>query len=143
MAIEGKKFVLDYLGKYYFYEVSDFKASHEDADMILQKIEEYSRYQQGDHAFTKSKFGNITESYTEKQVEVVIAEASDDVWIQGEKRHLDLNYKMEVTNLEDHVRIATRLIEDGESISCLMYINYEQDKAFLEALEQLKARSPH
>lgn len=137
-ALEGKSFTLDYFGKYYFYEADEFKRLRQDADTILKHIEEYSRYQEGDHAFTKSKFGNITESYTEKQVEMVIPSAGDTVLINGQKRHLDLAFKMETKELEDHLRIATRLIEEGQSISCLLYVNYEQSKDFIEALEGLK-----
>lgn len=137
---QGEKFVADYLATYYFYEQEDFRSMREDADKILQHIKEYSRYQEGDHAFTISKFGNISHSYTQKNVEVVIPSEGDDVWIHGEKRHFDLQFKMETKQLEDHVRIATRLIEDGQSISCLIYMNDEQDKAFLEALNGLKAR---
>lgn len=137
--LQAKKFVLDYLGKYYFYEEDEFRRLREDADTIIKHIEEYSRYQEGDHAFTKSKFGSITESRTEKHAEVVIPTAGDTVLINGEKKHLDLAYKMEVKKLEDHARIATKIIEEGQSISCLMYVNYDQSKAFIEALEGLKS----
>lgn len=47
---------------------------------------------------------------------------------------------MEIRELEDHVRIATRMIEEGQSISCLLYIDYDQSKEFIQALEQLKSR---
>lgn len=142
MVVENEKFILDYLGKYYFYEIEDFQKQCPEADKILKEIEEYSRSQQGDHAFTKSKFGNITESYTEKQVEVIVPTQGDWILLNNQKRHLDLNYKMEIRKLEDHIRVATRLIEEGQSISCLMYINYAQEEAFLNALNQLKSRSP-
>ncbi|MEF9960663.1 MAG: hypothetical protein RR448_09080 [Niameybacter sp.] len=140
MDRQGEKFVLDYLSIYYFYEEADFRQKRQDAEKILEHIKEYSRYQEGDVAFTISKFGNISEGHTLKEVEVVIPSEGDVVWVKGEKRHLDLQFKMETKALEDHVRIATRLIENGESISCLMYVNYKQDKAFLEALEKLKER---
>lgn len=140
MDIQGEKFRLDYLSIYYFYEEDTFRSMRQDAEKILAHIEEYSRYQEGDIAFTKSKFGSITESHTQKDVEVVIPAEGDTVWFQGEKRHLDLKFKMEVKNLEDHARIATRLIEQGQSVSCLMYIDYKQDQAFLEALNKLKER---
>ena len=136
-----EQFVIDYLGKYYFYEEDEFKRLKKDGAQILKHIEEYSRYQEGDHAFTKSKFGNITESYTEKQVQVSIPSEGDYILINGEKRHLALDFKMELKELEDHVRIGTKLIEEGQSISCLMYVNYDQSKAFINALENLKNRS--
>lgn len=128
------------MGKYYFYEIDEFRQSREDADAILKHIEEYSRYQEGDHTFSKSKFGNITESHTEKEVEIIIPDTGDTVLINGAERHLDLMFKMELKELEDHVRIGTKLIEDGQSISCLLYVNYHQSKAFIEALEAMKNR---
>lgn len=137
-TVQDQSFTLDYLGKYYFYEEDEFKRLRQDAETILKHIEEYSRYQEGDHAFTKSKFGNITESITEKAVEIIIPSQGDGVFIHGEKRHFDLAYKMDLKELEDHIRIATRLIEEGQSISCLLYINYDQSKAFIDALEKLK-----
>ena len=143
MTPQGEKFILDYLSTYYFYEIDDFKRMREDGEKIIQRIDEYSRYQDGDVAFTKSRFGSIAESHTHKDVEVIISTTHDDVWIAGEKRHFDLQYKMETSTLEDHLRIATRLIADGQSISCMLYINYDQDKKFLAALERLKNCHQH
>ncbi|MGL4346181.1 MAG: hypothetical protein ACRCTE_13365 [Cellulosilyticaceae bacterium] len=139
----GQTFTLDYLGKYYFYDIESFKSQNPNAEMILKQIKEYSRYQEGDHAFTKTKFGHISEGYTLKGVEVVIPPHADYLLIGGEKRHLDLAFKMECSKLEDHVRIGTRLIEDGQSISCLLYINHTQAQDFLNCLEQIKANQPH
>lgn len=142
MTAEGQKFILDYLTTYSFYEIDDFKKMREDADKILNHIQEYSRYQEGEDTFTKSKFGNISHGHTKKQVEVVIPEVGDTVWVGGQQRHFDLKFKRDEKRLEDHVRIATRIIEKGQSISCLMYIDYKQDEAFLHALNELKTRTP-
>ena len=141
MAVcEGEQFNLDYMSLYYFYDEEDFKRVRQDAEQVIAHIREYSRYQEGDLTYTFSKFGSISEGHTHRHVEVVIPKEGDTVWVQGEKRHLDLKYKMETKVLEDHVRIATRIIEDGQSVACMMYIDYKQDKAFLEALNKLKER---
>lgn len=132
------KYTLDYLGKYYFYEEEEFLEVVDNAEFILQKLKEGNRFDYDGASYTYTKYNNISRGVTERDVEVVIERENINVKINGESVHLDLNYKFQIKDLEDHTRVTTRISGKGENISCLMYIDYKQKKEFLEALEYVK-----
>lgn len=132
------KYKIDYLAKYYFYEEDKFVDSVEDGEYILNQIKESNRFDYKGHSYKYTKFGNISKSNTERDVDIEIEENSIDVFINGEKAHLDLIYKFETRELEDHVRIATRISEKIDDISCLIYIDHSQAKEFVKELEDVK-----
>lgn len=135
----GKEFKLDYFSKYYFYEECEFKNSRDDADFILEQIKLNGRYDIDGHSFTFSKYNNIVESITKTNVNFSVILASENVIIDNEEKHLDLNYKCDIKELEDHIRIGTKINENFKSISCLLYINYKQSNEFLDAIEYVKS----
>ncbi|RDY23924.1 hypothetical protein CHF27_006110 [Romboutsia maritimum] len=132
------KYKLDYLAKYYFYEEDEFVNSVEDGEYILKQIKESNRFDYKGHSFKYTKFKNISMSDTQKDVDIEIKENSIDVVINGEKKHLDLIYKFETKQLEDHVRIATRISEEIDDISCLLYIDHNQADDFIKELKFVK-----
>ncbi|WP_242824110.1 hypothetical protein [[Clostridium] dakarense] len=131
-------FNLDYFSKYYFYEEEEFKNKKEDGEYILEQVKLNGRYEIDGHSFTYSKYNNVVESETKTNVEVNIIKDSENIAINGEEKHLDLNYKFDKKRLEDHIRIATRIIENSHSVSCLLYINHQQADSFLNTLEYIK-----
>ncbi|MGL5694714.1 MAG: hypothetical protein ACRCXA_11595 [Peptostreptococcaceae bacterium] len=135
---EIKKYKLDYFSKYYFYEEDDFVKVIDEGEDILKQLKESNRVDYKGHSFKYTKFGNISMSDTKKDVEIDIDTNSVDVEINGEKSHLDLIYKFETKQLEDHVRIATRISEKIDDISCLLYIDNKQSKSFIEDLNSVK-----
>ncbi|HSQ90462.1 hypothetical protein [Romboutsia sp.] len=132
------KYKLDYFAKYYFYEEDKFKDAVEDGEYILNQIKESNRFDYKGHSFKYTKFGNISMSDTQRNVDIEIEENSIDVIINGEKKHLDLIYKFDTKELEDHVRITTRISEKIDDISCLLYIDYDQANEFIKELENVK-----
>jgi hypothetical protein len=60
------------------------------------------------------------------------------VTIEGKKIRLDLNYKYQIKQLDDHVRVATKLCDEIDESSCLIYIDNDNSKEFLNALENIK-----
>lgn len=132
------KYKLDYFAKYYFYEEDEFVNSVEDGEYILKQIKESNRFDYKGHSFKYTKFKNISMSDTQKDVDIEIKENSIDVVINGEKKHLDLIYKFETKQLEDHVRIATRISEEIDDISCLLYIDHNQADDFIKELKFVK-----
>ena len=77
-------------------------------------------------------------SDTKREVDVVIDLEQNKITINGENAHLDLIYKFETKELEDHIRIATRISEKTNDISCLLYVNNDQSKSFIKDLESIK-----
>ena len=71
-------------------------------------------------------------------MEITINKDDYNVKINNEIVHLDLIYKMDIKELEDHFRITTRISEKGEDISCLLYINLNDGKDFINALNKVK-----
>ena len=61
-----------------------------------------------------------------------------NVKFNGETTHLDLIYKMEIKELEDQYRVATRISEKGGNISTLLYINLKDKDDCLNALEAVR-----
>lgn len=132
------KYRLDYFSKYYFYEEDKFLQEVEDGEYILNQIKKSNRFDYKGYSYKYTKFGNISKGDTQKDVEVEIKEDDIDVIINDENAHLDLIYKFEIKNLEDHIRITTRISEKSDDISCLLYIDYNQGNDFIKDLEKVK-----
>ena len=132
------KYRLDYFSKYYFYEEEEFAKEVEDGEYILNQMKESNRFDYKGHSYKYTKFGNISKSDTKRDVEIETIENDINVLINGEKVHLDLIYKFDVSELEDHVRIATRISEKIDDISCLLYIDYSQAKDFISDLKKVE-----
>lgn len=133
-----RKYTLDYLGKYHFYEEDELVRLKKDGEYILDNLKKSNRFDYDKATYTFTKFGNISEGRTEKDVVVEIKKENIDVNINGKTTHLDLIYKMEVKKLEDHYRIATRISEKADSVSSLLYINLRDGEDFIKALEEIK-----
>ena len=133
------KYKLDYFSKYYFYEEDDFIKTQEEGQYILDQIRKSNRFDYKGYTYKYTKFGNISKGDTQRDVEIEITENSPNVIINGEIAHLDLIYKFETKSLEDHIRIATRISEKIDDISCLLYIDYTQGENFIKELENVKA----
>ena len=132
------KYRLDYFSKYYFYEEDKFSQEVEDGEFILEQIKKSNRFDNKGHSYKYTKFGNISKSNTQRDVEVEIQKDNIDVIINGENAHLDLIYKFETKDLEDHIRITTRISEKNDDISCILYIDYNQGNDFVKELEDVK-----
>ena len=89
-------YTLDYLGKYYFYEADEFISAKEDGKYILDNLKESNRFDYKGASYTYTKFGNISEGFTENNVNIVIEPKNINVKINDEIAHLDLIYKMDV-----------------------------------------------
>ena len=134
-----KSFTLDYLGKYHFYEEDDFIKQEEEAEYILNNLKDSNRFDYSGATYTFTKFGNISKGETEKNVLMEIDEEDINVKFHGKVTHLDLIYKMDVKELEDHYRVATRINEkDGDNISVLLYINIKDGKECLKELKKVQ-----
>ena len=132
------KYKLDYFSKYYFYEEDDFVKEVEDGEYILEQIKACNRFDYKGHSYKYTKFGNISQSDTKRDVDMEIIENSINVIIDNKECHLDLIYKFDTKQLEDHVRITTRISEKNDDISCLLYINNNQAKECIKDLEVVK-----
>ena len=132
------KYKLDYFSKYYFYEEDEFKKEVEEGDYILEQIKKSNRFDYKGHSYKYTKFKNISKSNTQRDVEVEVPSDDINVFINGELIHLDLIYKFETSILEDHIRIATRISEKTDDVSCLLYIDYDQGNDFINELENIK-----
>ncbi|RDY27883.1 hypothetical protein CHL78_007720 [Romboutsia weinsteinii] len=132
------KYKLDYFSKYYFYEEDNFVNQVEDGEYILSQIKISNRFDYKGNSYKYTKFGNLCKSDTMRDVDIELKENDINVIINGEVSHLDLIYKFETRELEDHVRIATRISEKTDDISCLLYINYDQAKEFIKDLEDVR-----
>ena len=119
------KYRLDYFSKYYFYEEDKFSQEVEEGDYILEQIKKSNRFDYKGHSYKYTKFGNISKSDTQRDVEVEIPQD-------------DLIYKFETKKLEDHIRITTRISEKNDDISCILYIDYNQGNEFVKELEGVK-----
>lgn len=135
---EIKKYKLDYFSKYYFYEEDNFIKDVEEGEFILNQLKESNRVDYKGHSFKYTKFKNISMSDTKRDVEIEINTSDVNVLINGEKSHLDLIYKLEVKQLEDHIRVATRISEKTDDISCLLYIDNINGNSFIKDLESVK-----
>lgn len=133
-----RSYNLDYLGKYYFYEEDEFVKKKEAGEYILEQLKLSNRFDYNGSSYTFSRFGNLVENITDKNVKVTIQENNINILIHEDLVHLDLIYKFETKKLEDHVRIATKISEKNNSTSCFMYIDYSQEKDFLKALNYVK-----
>ena len=134
-----KSFTLDYLGKYHFYEEDDFIKQEEEAEYLLNNLKDSNRFDYSGATYTFTKFGNISKGETEKNVLMEIDEEDINVKFNGKVTHLDLIYKMDVKELEDHYRVATRINEkDGDNISVLLYINIKDGKECLKELKKVQ-----
>ncbi|MCC3865542.1 hypothetical protein K0040_14860 [Terrisporobacter petrolearius] len=132
------KYKLDYFSKYYFYEEDDFVKEVEEGKYILEQIKTSNRFDYKGHSYKYTKFGNISQSDTKRDVNMEIVSDSVNVIIDNEKCHLDLIYKFETKVLEDHVRVTTRISEKNDDVSCLLYINNSEAKECIKELEQVK-----
>lgn len=132
------KYKLDYFSKYYFYEEDDFVKEVEEGKYILEQIKTSNRFDYKGHSYKYTKFGNISQSDTKRDVNMEIVSDSVNVIIDNEKCHLDLIYKFETKVLEDHVRVTTRISEKNDDVSCLLYINNSEAKECIKELEEVK-----
>lgn len=132
------KYKLDYFSKYYFYEEDDFVNEVEEGKYILEQIKTSNRFDYKGHSYKYTKFGNISQSDTKRDVDMEIVSDTLNVIIDNEKCHLDLIYKFETKVLEDHVRVTTRISEKNDDVSCLLYINNSQAKECIKELEEVK-----
>ncbi|WP_296648337.1 hypothetical protein [Romboutsia sp. 13368] len=132
------KYRLDYFSKYYFYEEDEFLNDIEEGDYILEQLKKSNRFDYKGHSYKYTKFGNISKSDTQRDVEVEIPQNDINIIINGEIVHLNLRYKFETKNLEDHIRITTRISERTDDISCILYIDYNQGNEFVKELENIK-----
>lgn len=132
------KYKLDYFSKYYFYEEDDFTKQVEEGEYILEQIKTSNRFDYKGHSYKYTKFGNISQSDTKRDVNMEIPESSINVTIDNEECHLDLIYKFETKTLEDHVRITTRISEKNDDVSCLLYISNNEANDCIKELENVK-----
>lgn len=132
------KYKLDYFSKYYFYEEDNFVNEVEEGKYILEQIKTSNRFDYKGHSYKYTKFGNISQSDTKRDVNMEIVSDSVNVIIDNEKCHLDLIYKFETKVLEDHVRVTTRISEKNDDVSCLLYINNSEAKECIKELEEVK-----
>ena len=132
------KYEIDYFSKYYFYDEDDFIKNIKDGDYIIEQIKRSNRFDYKNHSYKYTKFGNISQSETKRNVEMEIQEGNINVILDGKECHLDLIYKFETKVLEDHVRIATRISEKSDDISCLLYINHNQAQNCIQELKNVK-----
>lgn len=132
------KYKLDYFSKYYFYEEDDFANQVEDGEYILEQIKTSNRFDYKGHSYKYTKFGNISQSDTKRDVNMEILESSINVIIDNEECHLDLIYKFETKALEDHVRVTTRISEKNDDVSCLLYISNKEAEECIKELENVK-----
>lgn len=133
-----KCYTLDYVGKYRFYEEEEFIEVVKDGEYVLKNLKESNRFDYNNSSYTFTKFGNISEGITDRNVKLEVDKDSVNVKLNGEVTHLDLIYKMEIKELEDHYRVATRISERGGNVSALLYINLKDGKQCLEALEAVR-----
>ena len=131
-------YTLDYLGKYRFYEEEEFVDVVKDGEYILENLKESNRFDYNNVSYTFTKFGNISEGITEKNVKLEIEKDNINVRLNGKTTHLDLIYKMDIKELEDHFRITTRISEKGNTVSCLLYINLNEGESFIRAIESVR-----
>ena len=131
------KYKLDYFSKYYFYEEEDF-FNEEEGQYILEQVKQSNRFDYKGYSYKFTKYGNISKGETIRDVDIEIIDNSPNIYINGEISHLDLIYKFETRKLEDHIRIATRISEKTDDISCLLYIDYNQSDSFIKELEKVK-----
>lgn len=132
------KYKLDYFSKYYFYEEDDFVNQVEDGTYILEQIKKSNRFDYKGHSYKYTKFGNISQSNTKRNVDLEIPADGINVIIDNEECHLDLIYKFETKTLEDHVRISTRISEKNDDVSCLLYISNNEAEDCIKELENVK-----
>ena len=132
------KYTLDYFSKYYFYEEDEFLKEVEEGEYILEQIKKSNRFDYKGHSYKYTKFKNISKSNTKRDVEIEIPKDDIDVIINGEVAHLDLIYKFDTKELEEHIRITTRISEDSYDTSCILYIDYNQGNEFVKELENVK-----
>lgn len=132
------KYKLDYFSKYYFYEEDDFVNQVEEGKFILEQIKTSNRFDYKGHSYKYTKFGNISQSDTKRDVNMEIVADNVNVILDNEERHLDLIYKFETKVLEDHVRVTTRISEKNDDVSCLLYINNNEAKECIKELEGVK-----
>lgn len=132
------KYEIDYFSKYYFYDEDDFIKNIEDGEYIIEQIKRSNRFDYKNHSYKYTKFGNISQSETKRNVEMEIQDGDINVILDGKECHLDLIYKFETKVLEDHVRIATRISEKSDDISCLLYINHNQAQNCIQELKNVK-----
>ena len=129
---------MDYIGKYRFYEKEELIKDREDGQYILDNLNKSNRFDYDGASYTFTRFDNISEGKTEKNVDIVIDKDDYNVKIKGETVHLDLIYKMDINKLEDHYRITTRISERDGELSCLLYINLRDGEDFINALGKVK-----
>lgn len=133
-----RTYKLDYIGKYHFYEKDELVKLRKDGQYILDNLNKSNRFDYDGASYTFTKFENISEGKTERDVDITVTEDDYNVKINNEIVHLDLIYKMDIKELEDHFRITTRISEKGEDISCLLYINLNDGENFINALNKVK-----
>lgn len=133
-----RSYVLDYLGIYNFYEEEELVEVNEKGEYILENLKRSNRFDYDGASYTFTRFNNISEGRTKKDVPIEIHKDDINVNIDGEVTHLDLIYKMDVKQLEDHKRVTTRISQRSQSVSALLYINNKDSDDFVKALEEVR-----
>ena len=133
-----RTYKLDYIGKYHFYEKDELIKFRNDGQYIMDNLDKSNRFDYDGASYTFTKFGNISEGKTEKGVEITINKDDYNVKINNEIVHLDLIYKMDIKELEDHFRITTRISEKDGEVSCLLYVTLNDGEDFINALTKIK-----
>ena len=133
-----RTYTLDYIGKYRFYEEEEFIEVIDEGEFILENLKKSGRFDYKGSSYRFTKYGNISEGTTEKNVTLSVVKNDINVELNNESVHLDLIYKMDVKELEDHYRIATRLTEKNEHISVLLYIDLKDGEDCINALNEVR-----
>lgn len=131
-------YTLDYIGTYHFYEEEEFIEVIKDAEYILENLKKSNRFDYNKASYTFTKYGNISEGITKKNVNLEVIKDEINVRMDSIPTHLNLIYKMDVKELEDHYRIATTISEVGDKSSVLLYINKEDGEDLIDALKEIK-----
>lgn len=134
-----RSYTLDYVGKYHFYEEEELVEVFGDGEYILENIKKSNRFDYNNASYKFTKYGNISEGITENNVKVDIEKDNIDIIMNGKNVHLNLRYKMEVKQLEDHYRISTKATEAADDYSILLYINLSDGEDFINALNEVKS----
>lgn len=131
-------FYINYYTRYYFYDKDEFIEEIDNGELIYNNICEYDRYNDGEFEYRFTKNNKVSVSKTLENVSICFEENLASVKINNERAYLDLKYKFEVYELDNEVKISTKINEMTESISCMIYINKDNSERFIQELNKVK-----
>ena len=131
-------FYINYYTRYYFYDKDEFIEEIDNGELIYNNICEYDRYNDGEFEYRFTKNDKISVKKTLENVSICFEENLASVKINNERVYLDLKYKFEVDELDNEVKISTKINEMTESISCMIYINKDSSERFIQELNKVK-----